>query len=91
VLNASLERDKLFRRFVRSVIRIFVVFNVEMSPGQSKKKSLQAARSPCSAARGSSRCRFDGSSVWMPSFSEKNYNLHLGQNIQYLFLSISCR
>jgi E3 ubiquitin-protein ligase EDD1 len=46
VLNASLERDKLFRRFVRSVIRIFVVFNVEMSPGQSKKKSLQAATQP---------------------------------------------
>jgi hypothetical protein len=33
-------------RFVRSVIRIFVVFNVEMSPGQSKKKSLQAANQP---------------------------------------------
>ena len=31
---------------MRSVIRIFVVFNVEMSPGQSKKNSLQAANQP---------------------------------------------
>ena len=28
------------------MIRIFVVFNVEMSPGQSKKKSLQSANQP---------------------------------------------
>ena len=30
------------KRFVRSVTRVFVVFNVEMSPGQSKKKALQS-------------------------------------------------
>ena len=33
-------------RFVRSVIRVFVVFNIEMSPNQSKKKSLQASTQP---------------------------------------------
>ena len=34
------------RRFVRSVTRIYVVFNVELSPTQSKKKSLQSAAQP---------------------------------------------
>jgi hypothetical protein len=29
-------------RFVRSVIRIFVIINVEMSPAQLKKKTLQS-------------------------------------------------
>ena len=27
------------KRFVRSVIRVFVVFNIELAPGQSKKRS----------------------------------------------------
>ena len=34
------------RRFVRSVTRIFVVFNVELSPSQAKKKSNQAGALP---------------------------------------------
>ena len=34
------------KRFVRSVIRVFVVFNVEMSPAQGKKRSLQSATQP---------------------------------------------
>ncbi len=33
-------------RFVRSVTRVFVVFNVEMSPGHARKKSLQMATQP---------------------------------------------
>merc|ERR1719225_1533853 len=27
------------KRFVRSVIRVFVVFNIELAPGQAKKRS----------------------------------------------------
>ena len=34
------------KRFVRSVTRVFVVFNVEMAPGQTKKKSVQSAAQP---------------------------------------------
>ena len=34
------------KRFVRSVIRVFVVFNVEMSPAQGKKRALQSATQP---------------------------------------------
>ncbi|QQP50782.1 Uncharacterized protein FKW44_011906, partial [Caligus rogercresseyi] len=40
------EAKLVVKRFVRSVTRVFVVFNVEMSPGQSKKKSLQSATQP---------------------------------------------
>ena len=36
------------KRFVRSVIRVFVVFNVEMSPAAlgNKKRALQSATQP---------------------------------------------
>ena len=33
-------------RFVRSVARVFVVFQVELSPGTGKKKSIQSANLP---------------------------------------------
>jgi E3 ubiquitin-protein ligase EDD1 len=46
--NAALkeEADLVTRRFVRSVARVFVVFSIEMSPGQGKKKALQSATQP---------------------------------------------
>ena len=40
------EAKLVTKRFVRSVIRVFVVFNVEMSPAQGKKRSLQSATQP---------------------------------------------
>ena len=42
----SAEAKIVARRFVRSVIRVFVVFNVEMAPGQSKKKAHQPSAQP---------------------------------------------
>ena len=40
------EAKLIAKRFVRSVTRVFVVFNVEMAPGQTKKKSVQSAAQP---------------------------------------------
>ena len=40
------EAKYVAKRFVRSVTRVFVVFNVEMAPGQTKKKSVQSAAQP---------------------------------------------
>jgi E3 ubiquitin-protein ligase EDD1 len=40
------EAKAVAKRFVRSVTRVFVVFNIEMSPGQSRKKALQSATQP---------------------------------------------
>ena len=40
------EAKLVAKRFVRSVTRVFVVFNVEMAPGQTKKKSVQSAAQP---------------------------------------------
>lgn len=39
------------KRFVRSVTRVFVIFNIEMAPGQSKKKSLQSTSQPLHRCR----------------------------------------
>ncbi len=44
--EAAADVKVVARRFVRSVIRVFVVFNIELSPSQSKKKSLQATAQP---------------------------------------------
>ena len=42
------EARTVTKRFVRSVIRVFVVFNVEMSPAAlgNKKRALQSATQP---------------------------------------------
>ena len=42
----QIEAKFVAKRFVRSVTRVFVVFNVEMAPGQTKKKSVQSAAQP---------------------------------------------
>uniref|UniRef100_A0A0K2U4A3 E3 ubiquitin-protein ligase UBR5 n=1 Tax=Lepeophtheirus salmonis TaxID=72036 RepID=A0A0K2U4A3_LEPSM len=44
--DAKSEAKIVAKRFVRSVTRVFVVFNVEMSPAQTKKKALQSATQP---------------------------------------------
>eukprot|EP00095_Tigriopus_kingsejongensis_P009543 maker-scaffold114_size351134-snap-gene-1.12 protein:Tk09543 transcript:maker-scaffold114_size351134-snap-gene-1.12-mRNA-1 annotation:"e3 ubiquitin-protein ligase hyd" len=45
------EARQVAKRFVRSVTRVFVVFNIEMAPSQSKKKSLQAISQPLHRCR----------------------------------------
>ncbi len=44
--EAVSEAKLVIKRFVRSVTRVFVVFNIELSPTQSKKKSLQHSTQP---------------------------------------------
>ena len=44
--SGRVEAKVVAKRFVRSVTRVFVVFNVEMAPGQAKKKSVQSAAQP---------------------------------------------
>jgi E3 ubiquitin-protein ligase EDD1 len=44
-LKMQTEAKMVAKRFVRSVIRVFVVFNVELAPGHGKKKSLHHSSS----------------------------------------------
>lgn len=50
-MKAGAGASKVVRRFVRSVIRIFVIFSVEMAPNTTKRRGLSGYNLPISKCR----------------------------------------
>ncbi|CAG0886409.1 unnamed protein product [Darwinula stevensoni] len=53
----SLQAEKAARRFVRSVARIYVILNVELSPATSRKKRHDILQNPSSITQPITKCR----------------------------------